>query len=689
MSVQLRDPRATRPLRALFTPRKRRSTFLTATIDKTATSLTVASGAAVTSSPIYVGAEAITWTSVAGNTVSGLGRGAYGSTAQVHYGGASDGAGVFLTPPSWKGKKCWLRAVYVDDNGDEFTSNADEIGTIGNFVLSGAPQMTDTDVWTLRADDPIIRFAEAKAYTGQREVVPIPGFEDFHGSGGLTISGDDLFLFLVATNPIIRTPTKLLTTFRSSGARQMNKLESVGSTLVIAPQDHLIVPEAFTLTALEVGEGPAMAWSSTRHVAVVSGDPAWVFLTILLSRTGNATNHSLFDTMPGKIRAAFQGDEWFMGANLPIAQVAITEFLRHRGNSSLPLWVFLDRETSVMELAAAYTLATRTFLYVDDNFALSCGKLRDRVPPSTAAQNLVVSSSTVRASTVDQAEVDEDSVFHRGVVRANFDPLQNKYLAEFNIIDWEIQNRYPNSSGERVFESKYLNVDVASYGPDLASAQTVIKANPASPPAVEMMVHRLQQNNARPRLLVRVEVTWAAITLRTGQTVLATLSRVPDLQGSTLNASPCRIIGRRPNIRSQTVELLLEVLEDGYLVAPAHTVSAYVALQVTFRTDDVWSIAPTTPANNFAATWDVWCVDTSPATWVWEKIAVTSIVSPTVLTLASAPTFGLTAGDLIILAKKVGNTATNAAGYAPNDYLYQNNANATDELGAETDIRWS
>lgn len=690
MTLQLRDNRA-RELRALFVPRKRRSTFLTAPIDEADVSLTVKDGAQVTSSPIYIGAEAITWTSVVGNTVSGLTRGAYGSAAQAHYGGSSDGAGVYLNPPSWKGRKCWLKAVYVNDNGEAFSTDEDEIGNVGTFVLSNSPQVADTDLWTIQADDPIVRFSEAKAYTGQREVVPVPGFDDFVGGDTLTISGDDLSLFEVSANPIIPSMTKLLVTFARSGARGMFDLLSVGLTLARGRSDGLIVPGYHRIDPTGDGVDSSRPWSSLRHVAILSGDPAWTFLTVLLSVTGDGTNHALFDSLPGKLRAGFQGEQWMMGAGVPVAEVDWQTFLTHRGNTSLPMWVFLDRETSLMDLASAYTLATRTFLYVGDDFALTCGKLRDRVPPSTAAEAMIVQASTVKSLQAEAADVDEGSVFYRGTVRANYDPLQNKYLGEFNIIDWEIQEKYPNSAGERVIESQHIAVDVASYGPDVASAQTVVKQNAAPFAAVEMAVHRLQQNNARPQLLVRAEVTWSAVNLRTGQVVLVSLARVPDLQGGVLSSSPCRIVGRRPNVRNQTVELVLQVLDDGYLVAPAHTVSSWNAgtKVITFRTDDAWSPNPTEPTDEFAVGWDVWVVDTSPSTWVWSKHAVAALPSATTLTLGTSPAFVPAAGDLVILAKKAGETATNANGFTPDDYLFMNNDDGTDDTGAESDVRWS
>jgi hypothetical protein len=148
LNVRLRDTPAG-ALAALFAMRSRRVARLADTVARTAVldgdvgdELELDDNTALsTGGTGYVAAETFTWTGKSGaTTLTGVTRALYGSRPQTLVGGAEEGMDVFLVPPVWVGRRVALKAVYLDDRGAPIFADADDVTTLGTFLLEAPVQ---------------------------------------------------------------------------------------------------------------------------------------------------------------------------------------------------------------------------------------------------------------------------------------------------------------------------------------------------------------------------------------------------------------------------------------------------------------------------------------------------------------------------------------------------------------------
>ena len=435
LRLRLRDD-SSNTLRTLFQPRADRDTWLVDSVakgDAAPATLTVTDASVVTNT-FYMGAE--TWThdgAPVGNVLQNTTRSNHGSPAQDHFGNTADGAAtlIYSAPPAWTGRKVTLQAVVIREGG------TGALGTIGTFRLDLPPQYLGGDEYELSATSLADWYAQLPIMGGIETVkhstglmtspITLDNTDEVRALGDrLSTSGSQILLF--------ELPSGAWFTGQVTGGS--------GNQITFNEVDLLNPPWSDFEPEVNVAGAPhiplvAPVWETAQQACLVQGDPAYWTLLLLHSIEGDATN-STYDELPGRDQDAWDGPEWHFGAGIDQGDIDAASFLAFEG-ATAPWNALLTEETTAGEILREFCQSVGAYWYVNSSGQITVDRLRDRVPPSTAAQTLAINDDITSLNTVESAELDERSVYHTVTLRCNWDPVTREYLVEINSIDGNLK----------------------------------------------------------------------------------------------------------------------------------------------------------------------------------------------------------------------------------------------------------
>jgi hypothetical protein len=664
------DPQGT--LQNTFTPRVRRIAYVTDDVSRTATAIPMATADLPSSGTVYIGGETVTYTGTASGPqrITGCTRGAFGSLAQPHRGGSEQGASVFLSPPSWFGRRVRLQAIAVGEDGNE-----DEVETVGVYRLEEAPVSDGMGRWELRCSHLSDELAKRKL--GQ-------GIEEVKAGGGLfrpaTASGVDVFE--VATPSGVARRLKQSAAWIShavvqfqeaTNARTMFAIHSVdedtpttGVDTVRFYRTPLTASGEVAVNIANVSPLIALAVEWMRHVVLLQGGLPHVLMQIALtSRLGDGTNGSL-DVLPGVEPATFGGPGFQMGAGMRSDEID-TDSLAALSGIISPSWSFpIDEEIPVTDLIESFCRATGSAAVYSRDGKLTFKKLRGE---RSAVVGVIASPGAVMGAV--SARVEEQHTFARARIVCNYDPIDREFEGTVDVIDEEIAATYPNAQGTLEITDRAIMVepvDASGLGSWLRPGLPVEQLLPA--------LRRQMLGGRGGALVVSCRVDARLLHLQLGDLVDVQLPMVSDFRGGTLAQARGRIISRKPEWHGpQALTSEIEILIEEQLrsIAPVLYVDETTAVG-----GDVYLLesSSTTPNVGEAASpfeafrvGDVLRPYRISGGFLFEEFYTVLAVTDSDMTVESSDGGAPEVGEVLILSPPMStSTGTSADGFTLNDY---------------------
>lgn len=657
-------------LRALFATRSFRSAFVTAAVSKTATTIPASDTTLLSSSGIvYIGSETIQYTGKTSTTLTGCTRGAFGSKAQTHRGGAETGNGIYTVPPSWLGRRVRLSVQFLDDDGAPDASFASE--ALATFRLEAAPIDKGRGRWELRCSHLSDEVARRKLGTGIRVVENSLTPNYIFASTALgprtiafTLQPGVAPLFVLGS--AVQRTQALFTTEKGRlairiGDKHVHDIYAVVDTPGVAVVVHVLPTgrtDAGDLFQYVELDNRSMTVKDAKHIAVLDGDAAGTLvLRALLSRLGDTANGP-YDVLPGIEATVEGGPAVRFGAGIDAAEVDTASALNTSARADWS-WV-IDEETPVGDLLRDFCRATDTAAVFDASGKLKFTPLLD--------ERVTASATIAEADVIGDIEttVDEGAVYPRVRVECNYDPVDGESEASIDVIDDEIAATYGNSENTLIIESRDLVVS-----PVAATGDGTLLRSPTQVDELLPTLRRTMLDGRGGSLLLSFTASAKHLDRQLGDFVALAMPSVSDFRGGDLAASQGRIVERKPDWQAMTVDLTVLVTERLFHFAPFAVVVSEVTKTITLSTTAFGISSPTDPANSFRVGDTLTVYDPVNNVVVGSGVTITSLPASTTMVVddlgGSTP---MTAGWVLLLRSSVG--ATSADGFTPSDYTYNN-----------------
>ena len=676
-------------LRSLFAPRKYRKTFITpnsgnfesasdATINVKSTSWAASSG------HFFVDGETITYTGKTATTFTGCTRGAFNSEAQKHFGGSTNGASVFDVPPAWLGRRVYLTGYFVEPDGTTTSALSQSLGV---FRLESAPVHKGDDVWELKCSELSDEFWSRKIGSGLQEIqLPEdtnPRFNATDGTYDLVVGEGEAFnLFatdgLVTTHVLLRHGSDLFAAFELIGQKAASS-----DTIEMTARTGLVTPPFLDSVTVETSTGdevavPAGSYKTARHIAVLSGQASTIARRVLTSRLGDGTNGS-DDDLPGAERDLFGGPSFRMGAGISTTEVDTASF----NAVSVGDWQYvIDREHDLGDFLLEFCLHTGSIAYVTRS-----GQLAVKALASLAnSTSLDIDDDIIVASEAITVQYDEEPVYPRIHLHCNYDPLSGEHCARLQILDSELQQRYPGREEALLLESRSIVIAGLPLGliRSPGGVQHIVRAT-VTRAEVEDRLRGLQMADGRGRGFVSMACHLPVLAVQLGDAVALTAT-MPDLEAnSSVTDKVCRVVAMRPRYDDGEVDVTLQILDEVYVIAPACVIAIAAGSVLTLQTTGA-ELNSTTPGRMFADGPRIEMVDVSAGT---TSLVQTASHTDTTVTVDGALPFVVQNGVDWIRVAPQGNASTTESqtGFDGFDYIYQMPDDENDSTVAEV-TRW-
>lgn len=648
LTVELIDDSAN-ALQVLFTPRKRRVAFLSGDATAAAFTMDVTDVLAQIPDPgsvaaLYVGGETITYDGrTAPTTINIAERGAFGSEAAVHFGGSEQGEGVFTTPPSWIGRRVKLIGYFEKDDGSTTAALAQVLDT---YRLEEAPKYLGNGSWQLQCSHLSDEFAVRKVGRG---------VNDFSGSPSFVFTSGNLALKSLALNRWTQgsLKTQALVEFETGDIEVFDIVSASSVAATVTPQFRRVQPTPSPVDSIrQFDSGPRRF----KHIAILSGaevTPGTRLLQMLASKTGDGTNGT-FDVLGGFNRTRFGGFDFHFGAGINAADLDTAAFTDVGGAGT---WSnVIDGERAVADVLFDFCVQLECFWYADNNGKLTVKRLAEdqSIAPVTVDDTVIIGEPEVT--------YDEEAIAPRVSLRCNYDPVSGDFEGTVNVVDVDLAARYPSATDTLELESRSVVVDPVAVG----DTGTVPRESTGLA-GVEVALRRIQVGNGRGRALVRFAAHLDLLTLDLGQIVTLTAA-VPNFESGNVSQTG-RVTSLGPRIDDGEIDVVVELLDRAFVIAPAAVIASRVGAVLTLQTTGP-ECATTSPGNMFASTFNsvaVWDISAS----VFEVLDIVARTATT-LTLSAAPTFAHGAGDFVtVQSQDALQTAANTTGQVPLDFIYQ------------------
>lgn len=669
---------ADRAVRALVKPRQDPVAWLVeSSIPATGTTVALVEVSDVSNvpQPFYAGNETLSYSGTSGTDLTSVTRALYGSTAQKHYGASNDGSAVELygAPRRWTGRKVTLWESERDAAGNWGAKTS-----IGVARMSDAPGFDGADVWSFGSNNLAEWIADRPLVQGLEPVFPKDTVQLDALSTTVTLDADSVTrLWNGVSFDAARVIWKM-----DSGAQWILPIESSTSTTLTLDFDKLDTPMNAPLRVENSGPfgspipvANTYTWTEAQPVLYWEGDPVDITLALLVSKLGDSSLGT-WDVLPGLEAEEFGGINFQAGAGIIQTDIDTDAFKALRGGSGWRI-VLTDRMT-VKDLLAEFCQTTGSYWYVNAAGLLTVQRLTERLPPSSAAAS--ITDALWGTSSPDSLGATESTVFHTVRWSGNWDPAAERHRVKLTVVDAKARHEAPNDDKALEISTKFVNYDVGdSLG--LADPSGYRPANPVSRVDLETSLRRIQQYSKRPaaEFVVEVPVTDGTKAVSPGVVVDVTNSRIPDLEGATLDTDLALCLGSQRNYDEGTYSWRVRLLDNGYLFAPALEITNVVGSTVTVSTSTPYGTS--TPTAQIAVGWTI---EDTESTW---SATVATIASAAVFTV-SGVTGTLAIGDVLI-PKMDGtlSTATNADGYAMGDFCAMVSDTGSTPSAALT--RWS
>lgn len=666
-------------LRSLFAVRSFRSAFITTSTTKVVTTLQVSDTTPLPSAGVvYIGSETVQYTGKTATTLTGCTRGAFGSKAQAHRGGAETGNGIYTVPPSWFGRRVRLFATFLDDDGKPDTSFGSE--ALATFRLEAGPIDKSKGRWELRCSHLSDEVAKRKLGTG---IANIENTTPFRIQPSTTAGGDPALAvtlpkgaLLAATSPggrpsqlIIRTKagggsiTVEGVTYDGEGAFVHDILELtslVGGQVVALVSPVSRSMERYGLGYLVGTLNSRPTTEQVKQICVLDRRSAGALLLMaLLSKTGDGTN-GIDDLLPGTEPVTFGGPSVRFGAGFDPSEISAGSVLDAGYRAPGWSWV-IDEEIPVSDLLRDFCRATNTAAVYLATGQLSFTPLLDERVTAVAT---IAESDVLGAITTT---VDEGAVYSRVRVECNYDPIDGESEASIDVIDEEIAATYGSAENTLVIESRDLVVT-----PVADPGEGTLKRTSTQPDELLPFLRRSMLDARGGSLLLTFTASAKHLGLQLGDFVALSMPSVSDYRGGSLAAAQGRVVERQPDWQTMTVALTVLVAERPFHFAPfaivVSTSGSVVISTTTFGTS-----SPASPATSFRVGDVLTVYDPVANVVVGDGVQVTGIPSTTSLSLSNAgasPSLPVSPGWVLMLKSSTGATSTD--GFIPSDYTYNN-----------------
>jgi hypothetical protein len=670
-------------LRSLFAVRSFKTTHVTGLVSKSATTIPVDDTADLPFAPgvVYIGSETVQYTGTTATTLTGCTRGAFGSKAQTHRGGAETGNGVYSVPPSWLGRRVRLSVQFLDDDGRPDASFGTE--ALATFRLEAGPIDKGRGRWELRCSHLSDEVARRKLGTGIRVVEnsytrPFASPSTALGYNTVTFSLQAGVAPLFTQGSAVQRTQVLFTTERGEVAIRIGDKHvhdivnvtdiptipggAVGAVVVhVLPTGRTDAGNLFQYVTLDNNDGDrTTVVKDVKHIAILDGEPPGVLLLrALLSQLGDTSNGA-YDVLPGVEATVEGGQALRLGAGIDEADVDTDSALDAPINSAKWSWI-IDEEMPVGELLRDFCRASNTAAVFD-----AAGKL---VFTPLLDERVAAAATIAEADVIGDIEttVDEGAVYPRVRVECNYDPVDGASEASIDVIDEEIAATYGNSENTLVIESRDIVVDpVAKTGDG-----TLLRPSTQFPELLPAL-RRTMLDGRGGSLLLSFRASAKHLDRQLGDFVALSMPSVSDYRGGSLAASQGRIVERQPDWQSMTVDLTVLVAERLFHFAPFAVVVS-TSGSVTISTTTFGTSSPASPATSFRVGDVLTVYDPVANVVVGDGVQVTGIPSTTALSLANAgasPSLPVSPGWVLMLKTSTGATSTD--GFTPTDYTFGN-----------------
>lgn len=645
----------------LFAARSRRLAYVTATTTTAATTINVSdAGPLPTSGTVYIGGETITYTAKTATTLTGCTRGAFGSPAQRHYGGADQGAGVFVAPSRWTGRRVRLWGYFLEDDGTTTTALRQQLDT---FRLEEAPAYLGQGRWELRCSHLSDEVAQRKLGQGLKKLKLRPVSYTLSAGNLIFSTEGQTGLFPAAASS---WPTYCAVSFDGADGMAVLKFVSAadgsGVTNVTTEPDGSIANLGIGDT-FEGNIGQQTPAELQHWTFLQGGALSTLALFALTSILGDGANGA-YDVLPGTNRdSGIGGEELRFGAGILAAEIDTASFtaLDHANQS----WSYcIDETIGVDEFLTDLCLVTGSFWYVAADGRLTIKRLADISGTSgfNVEDRTVIGEPTL--------EVLEDTIYPRARIECGYDPMTGEFRDSVTIIDVEMAARYPERGD---------TLQLSTRG--LALSATDLARPIVSQAELETIVRRAMVEDGRGRLFVTLNATVEALQVDLGDVVSFAIA-LPDFEGGSLVGRTGRVVSRRPRYDDGVVELRVQVVDTLYYINPAAVIASAVGATLTLRTTGP-EVSSTSPANQFVANMEIELVHVSP--FSIEQLTIQSVTAPATVVLTSAPVTAVSGGNDYIRLRDdtVAQPGTPTAnGFTALNFIYQQPVTST------TGTRW-
>lgn len=645
-------------LKALFTPRRYRSTYVETTCNIGDTSVDVkATTQFAVGSYAYIGVETMRIDGVTASAFSSVARAQFNSREQKHLGALENGADVFTSPPSWKGRRVYLTSYFKNDDG---STTSDLSRSEGVFVIEKAPKHVGDGKWVIQCSDLSDEFYRRPIGAGLREMqLDMPRVLAFDGANHTLDVGDaavDQFVVGVQR-------TQVLMRDEIDQSMCFDLLDVDGSVLEMSVAQHVSV---------ESLNGPHPI-KSVRHIAILKDMPAQIALQVLISKLGNQAVDS-FDQLPGGARTIEYGPSWRMGAGISQDEVDTAAFLRV-GSQSGAFSFVVDGETTVADFLFDFCLHCNCVAYVTREGQLSVRAIASEANDATVDVDHDMLLPRAKLST----EYDEDVIKTRVSFECNYDPITTEFAGVVNFIDGKLMDRYPGEGETLRLSSK--TIVVAGY--PTGKRSTAYGLQSLSRPtmtleALEGIMRPIMVSQGRGRAFVSSEWHLDVMQLELGDLANLTVA-APDLEGADVGEGVgghlARLVEIGPEWDGPFAVATFELLDKPYVIAPACPIESAAGEVLTLSTGSLEAYEPATPGQMFADGSAVQVYDASTGT-IDDRTVVSH--TDTTVTLNAAPSFVIatptqTTADMLRAAPQDDADAelTNDDGFDGLDFLYQ------------------
>ena len=587
-------------LRNLFATRSFRATWITANTSKSATTISVNSTTPLPSSGVvYVAGETIRYTgkTTGPDTLTGCTRGAYGSPAQSHRGGADQGASVFLVPPSWLGRRVRLVGTFDDDDGNPDASTTE---TLGTYRLERAPVEDGEGRYELRCSHLSDEFGRRKIGTGIKEI-KTPG-----SRAQYSVDAGTQIITIVTLDGVAKLltqgayPTHLMVQSAGSG-RTILPIRAItdGATgdviecfaVALTEQGRRLVSDAWWVNDsggnAAAKERLEIEW--VKHIVLLEGGlPSALLKYALASITGDGANGSN-DVLPGLTPTTLGGPGFRMGAGMPGSEID-TASLTQTSIPSTWTWV-IDQELPVSDIVRDYCRDSNTAAVFSPAGLLTFKPL---VEQRAAAVATITEADVIGPI---KASIAEEDIFGRARIDCGYDPIDGEYEASIDVIDEEIAATYAPAEGSLVLESRSIMIDPIPTGGEGSLLRPTMTIDEILPD-----LRRSMLDNRGGSLYLRFVVDARHMLRSLGDLLSLSFPTVSDFRGGNCGDVLGRVMERTPNWADMTMELSVIVEEAAYHFAPfgvAATVDAPAAAKQVLHLSTTDFGHGATPASGF------------------------------------------------------------------------------------------